>query len=205
MAEFTFFTNPQSRAWIVWWALNEVSADYKPELVEWSNKPRALLDANPLGKVPTIVHHCAGSDHVVTEAAAICHYLAETHPDAGLLPLAKERADYFRLMFYVAGPVEQALIADAMGWKSEDPSRHAMLGFGNYTLAMDTLETLLARFDYVCCQVPKCGHGSSHLEVSFNALNLLLYLWSESSWDLPGQIGILGKIGSGLLTGLGFA
>ncbi|WP_379549623.1 glutathione S-transferase family protein [Qipengyuania sp. DGS5-3] len=150
MADFTFFANPMSRAWVAWWALNEVGADFDLQLVEWDNKPQALLDVNPLGKVPTLIHHLDGRDHVITECAAVCHYLAEVSPDAGLLPTAEERAAYYRLLFYVSGPVEQALVSDSMGWKADDPQKEAMLGFGNYTKAMDTLEVLLSDGDFVC-------------------------------------------------------
>ena len=57
MAQYTFFTNPMSRGQIARWALHEVGADYDTELVDWANKPAGLTEANPLGKVPTLVHH----------------------------------------------------------------------------------------------------------------------------------------------------
>src|SRR3546814_19970327 len=89
---YTFYTNPMSRGQIARWALHEAGADYDCELVEWTDKSASFLAANPMGKVPVLVHHDGNHDHVVTEAAAICHYLAETNPDAGLLPAAQERA-----------------------------------------------------------------------------------------------------------------
>ena len=150
MATYTFFTNPMSRGQIARWALHEVGADYDTELVEWAAKSEAFLTANPLGKVPTLVHHDGDHVHVVTEAAAICHYLAEMHPEAGLLPDRHEKADYFRRLFYAAGPVEQAVVARSMGWGVDDPQKQGMLGFGSYERAMDTFDTLLADRDYVC-------------------------------------------------------
>ena len=150
MAQYTFFTNPMSRGQIARWALHEVAADYETELVDWQAKPKAFTRANPMGKVPTIVHHDGDHIHVVSECAAICHYLAEMHPDAGLLPHRHEKADYFRLLFFAAGPVEQAVTSRAMGWSVEDPQKQGMLGFGNFERAMDTFETLLADRDYVC-------------------------------------------------------
>ena len=84
MAEYTFYTNPMSRGQIARWALHEAGADYEQVLVDWAAKGD-LLKVNPMGKVPTIVHHHGGHDHVVTEAAAICHYLAEMSAP-GLLP-----------------------------------------------------------------------------------------------------------------------
>ena len=150
MATYTFFTNPMSRGQIARWALHEVSADYDTELVEWAAKSEAFLKANPLGKVPTLVHHHGDHVHVVTEAAAICHYLAEMHPDTGLLPQPHEKAAYFRRLFYAAGPVEQAIMARSMGWGVDDPQKQGMLGFGSYERAMDTFDMLLADRDYVC-------------------------------------------------------
>ena len=150
MATYTFFTNPMSRGQIARWALHEVGADYDTELVEWAAKSEAFLKANPLGKVPTLVHHHGDHVHVITEAAAICHYLAEMHPEAGLLPQAHEKADYFRLLFFSAGPVEQAVTARSMGWTIDDPQKQGMAGFGSYERAMDTFATLLGEGDYVC-------------------------------------------------------
>lgn len=150
MARFTFFTNPMSRGQIARWALHEVGAEYDTELVDWQAKPADLVRANPMGKVPTLVHHHDGDHiHVVTEAAAICHYLAETHPDAGLLPEEHEKADYFRYFFFAAGPVEQAVTANAMGWQVPE-ERTGMAGFGTYDRAMDTFETMFADRDFVC-------------------------------------------------------
>ncbi|OYW45330.1 MAG: glutathione S-transferase [Sphingomonadales bacterium 32-68-7] len=147
MAEYTFFFNPMSRAQIARWALHEAGADYEPVLVQWDAKPAALLAANPLGKLPTIVHHHQGHDHAVSEAAAVCHYLAEmTAPE--LLPEAHEKADYFRMLFFAAGPLEQATTAQALGWNVED--HQAMVGFGSFDRTMDSLDAWLSAHDYVC-------------------------------------------------------
>lgn len=150
MAAITFFTNPMSRGQIARWALHEAGADYETVLVTWTDKPKALLEANPMGKVPTIVHHHGSHDHVVTEAPAICHYLAEIYPDAGLLPAAEEKADYFRWLFFAAGPVEQAVTARHLGFEPTDPQQQGMLGFGSYDRAIATLEKHLSGSDFVC-------------------------------------------------------
>lgn len=148
MADYTFYFNPMSRAQIARWALHEAGADYDAVFVDWAEKPAGLLEANPMGKLPTIVHHHGGHNHVVTEAAAICHYLAETSaPD--LLPRPEEKADYFRYLFFASGPVEQAVTANAMGW-TVPGEREAMAGFGSYDRAMDALESMLEGRDYVC-------------------------------------------------------
>ena len=147
MADYTFFFNPMSRAQIARWALHEAGADYDPVFVPWDDRPQALLDANPMGKLPTVVHHHGDHDHVVTEAAAICHYLAERDAP-NLLPRDEEKADYFRWLFFAAGPVEQAVTAKSMGWEVSG-DRQMMAGFGSYDRTIDTLDHWLATRDYV--------------------------------------------------------
>jgi len=148
MADYTLFTNPMSRGQIARWALHEAGADYETELVDWSAKPESLIAANPMGKVPTLVHHHADHIHVITEAAAICAYLADTAaPD--LAPRPEERAAYYRWLFFAAGPLEQAIIAQSMGWEVA-PEKQGMLGFGTFALTVDTLAQLLAGRDYIC-------------------------------------------------------
>lgn len=149
MAAFTFFYNPMSRAQIARWALHEVGADYEPVLVEWNDKPAALLAANPMGKLPTIIHHHGGHDHVVSEAAAVCHYLALTHPQAGLLPGEHEAADYFRWLFFAAGPLEQAVTNKAYGWLP-DEKQEISVGFGSYERTIGALDQWFGGHDFVC-------------------------------------------------------
>lgn len=149
MAEYTFFFNPMSRAQIARWALHEAGADYEPVFVDWADKPKALLDANPMGKLPTIVHHHGGHDHVVSEAAAVCHYLAEMSAPE-LLPRPEEKADYFRWMFFTAGPLEQAMTNKALGWEPADERQQATVGFGSFERTVDTLDWWFSSHDYVC-------------------------------------------------------
>ena len=149
MAEYTFFTNPMSRGQIARWALHEAGADYEQVLIGWADKPAELLAANPMGKVPTVIHHAVGGDRTISEAAAICAYLAEAHPGAELAPRETERADYYRWMFFAAGPVEQAIVARSMGW-DVPKDREMIVGFGNLDRVLDTLEGHLGEADWVC-------------------------------------------------------
>ena len=100
--------------------------------------------------MPTLIHHALDGDRVITEAAAICAYLAEAQPSAELAPHDSERADYFRWLFFAAGPVEQAVSARAMGF--EPPAdKQGMIGFGSFERTIATLETLFADGrDWVC-------------------------------------------------------
>ena len=149
MAAYTFFTNPMSRGQIARWALHEVGAAYNQVLVEWSDKPAEFVRANPMGKVPTIIHRTENGERVVTECAAICAYLAEAHPEAGLLPSDAELADYYRWMFFAAGPVEQAIVGRSMGWEVPN-EREGMVGFGSLERVLDTLEGHFDLNAFVC-------------------------------------------------------
>ena len=149
MAAYTFYTNPMSRGQIARWALHEAGVDYHQVLVDWAAKPAAFVAANPMGKVPTVVHHSPTGDRVITECAAICAYLAHAHPVAGLLPTDAEAADYYRWMFFAAGPVEQAIVARSMGWAVPE-GREGMVGFGSYDRVLDTLEGHFNANAFVC-------------------------------------------------------
>ena len=144
MADVIFYTNPMSRGRIARWMLEEVGADYEPRLVDWKDKTPEFLEANPMGKVPTIVHR----GRVVTEAAAVCAYLAEAFPDAGLAPVEGEHADYFRWMFFAAGPVEAAVTDKALG-VTPTADQQAMVGYGDIDRVVDTLEAAVSRHPFI--------------------------------------------------------
>jgi glutathione S-transferase len=97
-----------------------------------------------MGKVPAIVHR----GKVVTEVAAICCYLADAFPEARLAPPPGERADYYRWIFFTSGPVEAAFSNKAAGWEPT-PEKQRMFGYGNYDLAINTLEKALADREYI--------------------------------------------------------
>jgi glutathione S-transferase len=144
-----FWTNPMSRGQIAHWMLEELGQPYSINWLEWGpngNKSADYLAINPMGKVPTIRH----DGKVVTEAAAICLYLADAFPQAKLKPVnAGELADYYRYTFFAAGPVEQAVTSRAMGWQVPE-GRDGMAGFGSFDAAIGALEQLLTGRDYVC-------------------------------------------------------
>jgi len=146
MAELIFYTNPQSRGRIVRWMLEEVGEPYQTEIVPYDRiKDQSYLAVNPMGKVPAIRHR----GHVVTECAAICAYLADVFPDAGLGPSEDEKADYYRWLFYAAGPVEQAVMNHHAGWDPA-PEQERMFGYGSYDKVVAVLGELFSLRDYVC-------------------------------------------------------
>ncbi|MBB5211209.1 glutathione S-transferase family protein [Microbulbifer hydrolyticus] len=145
--QVTLYTNPQSRGRIARWMLEEVSAPYQTEVLEYdgSMKAPAYLKINPMGKVPAIVHR----GEVITECAAICAYLAETFPQAGLAPTAEERASYYRWMFFAAGPLEAAVTDLKVFGMEADAEKQRMVGYGSYTAVLDNLSNWFAGHAYV--------------------------------------------------------
>jgi glutathione S-transferase len=131
-----------SRGRIAHWMLEEVGAPYRIELVRFDkgeHKAPAFLELNPMGKLPTIVHRGT----VVTEAAAICAYLADAFPAAALAPATTSaaRGTYYRWLFFGAGCIEPALV-DKM-FQRPQVDRPSGLGYGSYEDTMNALEKAL--------------------------------------------------------------
>ena len=147
MSKIDFYTNPMSRGQIARWALHEAGAEYEQHLLEYGTTMKApeYLAINPMGKVPAIVH----DGKVVTECAAICAYLADAFPAAGLQPTPDERADYYRWMFFGAGPLEAAITNRSMKWEPT-AEQQMMAGYGSYDHAVAALEGALSGRAYIC-------------------------------------------------------
>ena len=149
VAELVFYTNPMSRGRIVRWMLEEIGQPYRTEVLEFGPAMRteAFLAINPMGKVPAVRH----GDVVVTEAAAICAYLADVFPEAGLAPGhgSAERGPYYRWMFFAAGPGEAAITGKALGLLAP-PDKKAMAGYGSFEETIDCLETAVSQSPYIC-------------------------------------------------------
>ena len=92
-------------------------------------KAAAYLAINPMRKVPAIRH----GDVVVTEAAAICAYLADVFPEARFAPPAGDRlrGPYYRWLFFAAVPVEAAWPNKAMGFVVPQ-GRERMMSYGRF-------------------------------------------------------------------------
>jgi glutathione S-transferase len=146
--DLIFYTNPMSRGRIVRWMLEEVGEPYETQIMDYATslKGPEYLAINPMGKVPAIRH----GDVVVTEAAAICAYLADAFPQKGLAPPIgdKRRGTYYRWLFFGAGPVEQATSVRALGVEIQ-PEQKRMMGFGDQTDMLNGMESAIAGRDYI--------------------------------------------------------
>jgi glutathione S-transferase len=147
MSDLVFYTHPMSRGRIIRWMLEEVGAPYETHLLTFETmKAPEYLAVNPMGKVPAISH----GGQVVTEAGAICAYLADAFPAAGLAPPSGSplRGPYYRWLFFAAGPIEQAAAAKVMGWETPQ-ERQGTVGFGSMDHVLDALEQAVTGREYL--------------------------------------------------------
>ena len=146
--ELVFYTNPMSRGRIARWMLEEIGQPYRTEIIEFgpAMKSPEYLAVNPMGKVPAIRH----GDTVVTETGAICAYLADAFPQAGLAPEpgSRERGSYYRWLFFGAGPVDGAIVNKSLGFEPP-PERQGMVGYGTLAYVLNTLEKAVSASDYL--------------------------------------------------------
>jgi glutathione S-transferase len=145
-SELILYTNPASRGQIARWMLEEVNADYHQIILPYGEamKSEYYLKLNPMGKVPAIVH----KGKVVTECAAICTYLADSFPQAKLAPPLSERHDYYRWLFFSAGPLEAAVVNKSLS-VNVSSEQERMVGYGNYDRVLDVLSARLLASDFI--------------------------------------------------------
>jgi glutathione S-transferase len=145
----TFYTNPQSRGRIARWILEEAGCSYETVVLDYGTTMKApeYLAVNPMGKVPAILH----GDTAVTETAAICAYLADAFPDAGLAPPPGNpmRGPYYRWLFFASGPVEAVITGKALGLLAPTDKK-TMAGYGSYEEVLDALEGAVSGDAWLC-------------------------------------------------------
>lgn len=121
MSDLVLYHAVPSRSITTHWMLEELGVPYRIELLSLEaeeHKRPDYLAVNPLGKVPALKH----GDTVVTETAAICAYLAETFPEAGLdVPVGSpHRGSYLRWLFLAPVTLEPAIL-----WRTLDVPKDA--------------------------------------------------------------------------------
>lgn len=167
--EIVLYTNPMSRGRIARWMLEEVGQPYRTVVLDYGTTMKApeYLAINPMGKVPAVTHGAV----TVTECAAVCAYLADAFPEAGLAPALNDpaRGAYLRWMFFSAGPLEAAVTARSLGLLAP-ADKAGMAGYGSFEQVVDALETFVS------------GAGPWLLGDRFSALDV--YLGSQIGWGL---------------------
>jgi len=146
--QVVFYTHPQSRGRVVHWLLEELGAPYDMRVLSFEkgeHKTPQYLAINPMGKVPAIVHRGV----VVTETAAICVYLADEFPAAGLAPNIgdPQRGTYLRWFFFGAACLDPAVVDKMLGRPPAE--RKGAVGYGTFDDTVSTLEKALSPGPYI--------------------------------------------------------
>ena len=139
------YYNPQSRAVITKWMLDECDAAYEIVAIDFTkreHKTPEFLKINPTGKLPALEDGAAK----VFEGAAICLYLADKFPSANLAPKigTPERGRYLSLMVYSTSQLEPAL-GDALLKLEHLPER----GWTDFATAESVIERELGKGPYL--------------------------------------------------------
>ena len=148
MAKLTLYHAAPSRSSVTRWMLEEIGEPYDVQLLSLSkgeNRTPDYLAINPMGKVPTLKH----GDTVITEAAAICAYLADEFPRAKLnVPIGTPRRGvYLKWLFFGPSCIEAAIMDRTFPRKEE--ARRAALGYGDFDTAMDVTAKAVAKGPYL--------------------------------------------------------
>jgi glutathione S-transferase len=141
----TLYHKFPSRSVAVHWLLEELGVPYRLEILkENEQKSPAFLALNPMGKVPTIDH----DGIIVSEAAAICCYLADAFSSANLAPAigTRARGPYLKWLFFGPGCLEPAMIDCAL---KREPGPPQMLGYASFEAVVDVVANAVANVDYL--------------------------------------------------------
>ena len=138
MPQLTLYHAAPSRSSIALWMLEELGQPYDIHLISFKkgeNRTPEFLAINPMGKLPVVKH----GDTIITEAAAICTYLADEFPQAKLnIPIGNPaRGVYLKWLFFGPSCFEPAITERAFPRK--EPPPRSTLGFGDVDTVMEVL------------------------------------------------------------------
>lgn len=141
----TFYHSPQSRSFSILWLLEELGQPYEMKLVDIRAKdgaPESYRSIQPHKKVPAIVH----DGTVVTERAAICLYLTERFPEAGLAPAIgdADRAAFLTALVYTDAVLDPIIAAKVHNFAYEARG----FSFGSHADTVANLEKRLTAHPY---------------------------------------------------------
>lgn len=108
--EMILYGMPHTRSFRALWALEEVGATYRYQLVQLGRgegQSASFLALNPAGKLPVL----KDGGLVLTESAAICTYLADSFSHKELIPQvgSADRGRYNQWCFFILSELEQPL------------------------------------------------------------------------------------------------
>lgn len=128
---------PHTRSLRALWVLEECGAPYERVRLDLSKGEQKSADyraINPMAKVPALTDGPVS----VAESGAICAYVAEACPDAGLAPPVGDpaRGRYLQWLFFSPGCIEPAYLTKYANVEV----RPETAGFGEFDRVFDVLE-----------------------------------------------------------------
>ena len=134
---------PNTRSSTALWMLEELGVPYDLEVLDMKKgeqREAAHLARNPMGKVPVLAHNGG----LITEGGAICTYLADAFPQAGLAPAIGDslRGPYLRWMFFAGSAFEPAIVDRAL---KREPGDKGMMPYGDVDTTIETTAQALAK------------------------------------------------------------
>lgn len=145
--DLVFYFAPHTRAQIVLWMLEELGVPYELRLLNRQKgdlQSPEFLAINPMAKVPAITHKGVP----ITETAAICAYLADAFPQAGLAPATDDprRGTYLRWLVFSPGCIEPAVTDMAL---KREPGHRAMVAYGDFDSVVKVAAQVVSGGEYI--------------------------------------------------------
>jgi glutathione S-transferase len=140
------YWSPRSRSLTALWLMEETGQPYERVLVDISTGAQKRLEylaVNPMGKVPAL----KDGEATLAETAAICAYVAERYPDAGLAPPLGDamRARYLYWLFFAPSCVEPAMVQIATKLELNPVAA----GWGDSQRVFDVLDVALEKGPWI--------------------------------------------------------
>ncbi|MCB1693564.1 MAG: glutathione S-transferase family protein [Pseudomonadales bacterium] len=131
------YYHPMSRAVTTDWMLHELDAEHEQIVIDFTkgeNQTPAFRAINPMAKLPTLVD----GDVVVTEAAAICLYLADKYIERGMAPPvdSPKRGQYYRYVLFCGSTLEPMFSVDDKEFNAQS------VGWGDRERCMASVEAM---------------------------------------------------------------
>ncbi|MEX0644313.1 MAG: glutathione S-transferase family protein [Parvularculaceae bacterium] len=141
------FWCPQTRSVRAIWMMEEAGVKYDRVLIDIRDQSKTrdpeFALASPMGKVPAL----ADGEARLADSAAICLYVADRYPKAGLAPTIDDpkRAPYLWWMIFTPGVIEPAMSEKFAGSKSD----RFRSGWGDFETMIETFESGLAKGPWI--------------------------------------------------------
>lgn len=138
---------PKTRAFRAAWMLEELGQTYELVAIdirhEASRQNADFRVTSPMGKVPALVD----GETRLWDSGAICLYLADAYPDAGLGVAVGDpmRGAFLQWTMFTNAVIEPALVEKFAGG-AENPGQH---GYGSFDLMVEVLVAGLAKGPWI--------------------------------------------------------